>query len=73
MDQESLEILRKSLPLNASKIIAERTGKSKSLVEKVLFGLRKNQQIIEKAIALAEEHKEAQISMKKRIAELQSA
>ena len=70
MDQDSLKKLRRALPLNASKMIAERTNKSKSLVDKVLCGYRRNQMIIDEAINLAEEQKKVQNIRSKKIHDL---
>ena len=70
MDIDSLKKLRKALPLNASKMIATRTNKSKSLVDKVLCGYRKNQMIIDEAIHLAEEQRTYQQIRSDKIQEL---
>ncbi len=70
MDIDSLKKLRKALPINASKMIAARTKKSKSLVDKVLCGYRRNQMIIDEAINLAEEQRTYQKIRSNKIKEL---
>lgn len=67
MDLKTLKKLRRSLPKKASRIIAERTGKSLSTVEKVLGGTRSNEMIIDAAILLAEKYKQNKLSRKEKI------
>lgn len=63
----NLKLLRESLPHNYSETIAERTGYSQSMVRMVIKGFRKNQKIIEVAIAYAEEYRAKQIELQEKI------
>ena len=57
MTKNELKKLKSSLPRGSRKIIAERTGKHISAVDQVLRGEFFNQEIIDLALAIAEEHR----------------
>lgn len=50
-----LSVIRKNLPFRYGHIIKQQTGYSLSMIMKVINGERTNDEIIEAAIALAEE------------------
>lgn len=55
IEKEKLDQLKKQLPKNWTKTLHLRTGKSTSLISKVLNGKKQNTRIIEEAIKLRDE------------------
>lgn len=70
MTKEELEKIRKNMPIGYLAILAERTGKTRDSVSKVLRGVFHSDEIIEAAIILAKETKEKKESMQKGLNEL---
>lgn len=70
MELQELEKLKKSLSRGALTILSKRTQKSKALITLVLKGLRKNDFIIDEAIALAKEQKAIHMKRKNEISNL---
>ena len=57
MDLNSLQKLKKSLPTNSIKSLAQKCSVSEDLIRKVLSGKRNNENVIDEAILLAADYK----------------
>lgn len=70
MNKSELKKLRKKLPFNYLKRLAESTELSESSVWKVLHNIRNNKEVIQAALKLAEEHQKEQADIKEQIKSL---
>ncbi|MCX2473540.1 hypothetical protein OQZ33_04265 [Pedobacter sp. MC2016-05] len=52
LKKRDLNKIRRTLPPNSKSELAVQSGKSESTVEKVLLGLRKNEQIVQLSLAM---------------------
>lgn len=70
MEKSDLMKLKISLPSGCKTIIAEKSGKSRRLVDYVLSGISENTEILRMAVEMAEEHKKEMAELSRKIKEL---
>lgn len=67
LSKSELEKIKKALPRNGVKAIAQQTGYSPDCVRKVLRGVFENKTVLEACILLASENKQAEKKLSKAI------
>jgi len=70
MTRAELDKLKKSLPYGSLKKLSRITKKSPATITHVFLGIHKNQKVINAALKLANEEKEAQRLLSEKIANL---
>jgi hypothetical protein len=70
MEKSDLKKLKISLPSGCKDKIAEKSGKSRRLVDYVLSGTNENTEILKIAVEMAEEHKKEMEELSRKIREL---